>query len=69
MSYKLEQKDYESLYNQFYDFAEDMSRQDLNEFYRDTMIENLKEKDFDYWFDCGWLPCKKCNENNGNCEC
>ena len=35
---KLEQKDYESLYNQFYNFAEDMSRQDLNEFYRDIMI-------------------------------
>ena len=37
--------------------------------YRDIMIENLKEEDFDYWFDCGWLPCKKCNELNSNCEC
>ena len=66
---KLEQKDYESLYDQFYNFAEDMSRQDLNEFYRDIMIEKLKEEDFNYWFDCGWLPCKKCNELNSNCEC
>ena len=66
---KLEQKDYESLYDQFYNFAEDMSRQDLNEFYRDKMMENLKEEDFDYWFDCGRLPCKKCNELNSNCEC
>ncbi len=66
---KLEQKDYESLYDQFYNFAEDMSRQDLNEFYRDTMIENLKEEDFDYWFDCGGFLRKKCNELNSNCEC
>ena len=43
--------------------------QDLNEFYRDAMIEKLKEEDFDYWFNCGWLPCKKCNELNSNCEC
>ena len=28
-----------------------------------------KEEDFNYWFDCGWLPCKKCNELNSNCEC